>query len=282
MKKFLKIGGLVLGLIILMMVIFGWHTFRKMMETETIKYDSQLTIVLGGGGNSIVLTSEDGKQGIVVDTKMAGAAKKLRKMVTASDITVINTHFHRDHLGGNDLYPSAHIIAGAYSQEQWKQMAGKNRYPDETIQVGQEKVMPFGDETVHVRNMGRAHTWDDVVVYLEKRRMLVAGDILFLGKHPVLFAQGGANIKSWVSVLDTVQKLYDAAGTVVPGHGPVSDKNSFVTMKGYFADAADAAQHPEKQPAFREKYKALSSMPGMSGPDKTIEFVEKEQKAAKK
>jgi len=279
MKKFLKIGGIVLGLIILVMVFLGWQGYRKFMATETIAFDPQLTIVLGGGGNSIVLTSEDGKQALVVDTKMGGAAKNLRKMVTAPNVTVINTHFHRDHLGGNGLYPSAHIIAGAYSQEQWKQMAGKNRYPDETVLAGQEKVLFIGSETVHVRNMGRAHTWDDVVVYLEKRKMLVTGDILFLEKHPVLFAAGGANIASWMPVLDTLEKLWDTK-TVLPGHGPVADKNSLAKLKEYFADAVDATSHPEKRPAFREKYKTMASMPGMSGSDKTIEFIEKERKAA--
>jgi cyclase len=276
MKKILAIGGSVLCLIILAVVIFGWHGYSKFMATETINYDPQLTIVLGGGGNSIVLTSEDGKQSIVVDTKMAGAATNMRKMVTAPEVTVINTHFHRDHVGGNYLYPTAHIIAGAYSREQWKQMAGKNRYPDETIQIGQEKILPFGSETVHVRNLGRAHTWDDVVVYLEKRKLLMTGDILFLGRHPALFAAGGANVGSWISVLDTVQKLYDIK-TVVPGHGPVAEKSSLAAMRDYFADAEDAATHPEKRPAFREKYKTLSAMPGMSGSDKTVAFIEKEK-----
>lgn len=279
MKKILLIGGSVLGLIILAVVIFGWQIFRSMMASETITYDPQLTIVLGGGGNSIVLTSEDGKQCLVVDTKMAGAAKELRKMVNASDITVINTHNHADHLAGNDLYPAAHIIAGAYTKEQWGQLAGKNRYPDETIQPGQEKVIPFGSETVCVRNMGRAHTCNDVVVYLEKRKMLVTGDIVFLGRHPVLVAAGGANVASWMSVLDMLQNLYDAAGTVVPGHGPVSDKGALARMKEYFTDAWAAAADPAKRPAFLEKYKTLSSMPGMSGSDKTIEFVEQERKA---
>jgi glyoxylase-like metal-dependent hydrolase (beta-lactamase superfamily II) len=280
MKKFLAIGGAVLGLIILVVVIFGWQIFHSMMAVETITYDPQLTIVLGGGGNSIVLTSEDGKQALVVDTKMMGAAKQLRKIITAPEITLVNTHFHRDHVGGNDLYPTAHIIAGAYTQEQWKQMAGKNRYPDETIQIGQEKTFPFGSETVHVRNMGRAHTWDDVVVYLEKRKMLVTGDILFLGRHPVLFVQGGANVAAWISVLDTVQNLYDIKA-VVPGHGPVADKTSLAVLKTYFTDASDAATHPEKRTAFSGKYKAMSSMPGMTGADKTISFIEAEQKAGK-
>jgi glyoxylase-like metal-dependent hydrolase (beta-lactamase superfamily II) len=281
MKKFLKIGGVILGLVVVAAILFGWRAFTKFMATETITYDPQLTIVLGGGGNSIVLTSEDGKQCLVVDTKMAGAAKKLRKMATAPEITVINTHYHPDHLGGNVLYPSAHIVAGAYSQEQWKKNAGKNRYPDETIQIGEEKVLTIGSERVHVRNVGRAHTWDDVVVYLEKRKLLVTGDILFLGKHPALVAQGGANVKSWMSVLDTVQNMYDVK-TVVPGHGPVSDKASLGAMKEYFADAVDAAGHPEKQAAFREKYKALSAIPVMSGSDKTVEFIKDEMKAGGK
>jgi cyclase len=279
MKKFLAIAGSILGLIIIIAVIFVWVNYGKFMAMETVKVDPQLTIVLGGGGNSIVLTSEDGSKSLVVDTKMAGAAKNLRKMVTASDITVINTHCHRDHVGGNDLYPSAHVIAGAYSRDQWAALAGKNRYPDETLQVGQEKVMTMGGETVHVRNMGRAHTWDDVVVYLEKRKMLITGDLLFLGRHPVLFVQGGASVGSWMSVLDTLQKLYDVT-TVVPGHGPVSDGRALAEMKAYFTDASDAAAHSEKRAAFQEKYKALSSMPGMSGPDKTIAFIEQERKAA--
>jgi glyoxylase-like metal-dependent hydrolase (beta-lactamase superfamily II) len=281
MKKFLKIGGVILGLVVLAAVIFVWQGYHKFMATETIAFDPQLTIMLGGGGNSIILTSEDGKQALVVDTKMAGAAKKLRKMVTAPEMTIVNTHDHPDHVGGNGLYPSAHIIAGSYSQEQWKKMAGKNRYPDEIIQIGQEKMLTIGSERVHVRNLGRAHTWDDVVVYLEKRKMLVTGDILFLGRHPALFAEGGADVKSWMSVLDTVQNMYDIK-TVVPGHGPVSDKASLGAMKEYFADAVDAADHPEKQVSFREKYKAMAAIPVMSGPDRTIAFVEKEQKTAKK
>jgi 4-diphosphocytidyl-2C-methyl-D-erythritol kinase len=53
-------------------------------------------------------------------------------------------------------------------------------------------------------------------------------------------------------------------------------------MKAYFSDAVDAADHPEMRPAFREKYKAMAAIPVMSGPGKTIAFIEKEQKAAKK
>ena len=57
------------------------------------------------------------------------------------------------------------------------------------VKVGEEITFPVGTETVHVRNMGVAHTTNDAVVYLQNRKMLIAGDILFLGRHPVLVAK---------------------------------------------------------------------------------------------
>ena len=281
MKKILIIAGAIVLVVVVVTVFLGWQGFRNFMAVETVQPDPQLKILLGGGGNSIVLTSEDGLHALIVDTKMAGAAKTLRNCVSAGDVTIVNTHFHADHTGGNRLYPGATLIAGAYSQEQWKNGAGKNRYPDETVKPGEEKVLQIGSETVHVRNMGRAHTWDDVVVYLEKRKLLATGDIIFLDRHPVLFAGSGASVASWTAVLDTLQSLYDVT-TLVPGHGRVSDKGAIAWMKEYFTSARDAIGDPQKQAALKEKYKYLFSLPGMSGLEKTIQFIEKERKGAAK
>ena len=76
------------------------------MKVETIQYDPQLTIYLGGGGNSVVLTSEDGSAAFIVDTKMRGAAEMLRDKIKAKDITIVNTHDHFDHVGGNSSLPA--------------------------------------------------------------------------------------------------------------------------------------------------------------------------------
>jgi cyclase len=280
MKKVLFIAGVIALLVIVAVVLVVVQRFQNVMAVETIQPDPQLKILVGGGGNSIVLTSEDGQKALVVDTKMAGAAKSLRKNVRAGDVTIVNTHFHADHTSGNPLYPGARLIAGAYSPEQWKKAAGENRYPDETIQPGEEKVLQIGSETVHIRNMGRAHTWNDIVVYLEKRKLLVTGDIIFLDRHPVLFAGSGASVSSWITVLDTLQNLYDVT-TLVPGHGKVSDKNAIAWMKEYFTSAGEAIGNPQKQAELREKYKTLFVLPGMSGLAMTMRFIEKERKAGK-
>jgi glyoxylase-like metal-dependent hydrolase (beta-lactamase superfamily II) len=281
MKNFLIITGVIVILVIAAGILLVFQRFQNVMAVETMQPDPQLKILVGGGGNSIVLTSEDGQQALVVDTKMAGAAKSLRNNVHAGNITVVITHFHADHISGNPLYPGAKLIAGAYTPEQWKKTAGENRYPDETIRPGEEKVLQIGSETAHVRNMGRAHTWNDVVVYLEKRKLLATGDIIFLDRHPVLFATSGASVASWITVLDTLQNLYDVT-TLVPGHGKVSDKNAITWMKDYFTSAGDAIGDPQKQAELKGKYGALPSLPGMSGLAKTIQFIEKERKDAGK
>jgi len=252
--------------------------YGSFMKVETVQYDPQLRIYLGGGGNSIALFSEDGSKALIVDTKMGAAAKMLHDDVRAGDITIVNTHFHKDHIGGNFLYPNAKIISGAYTQEQWKSSAKNSRYPDETVQPNEELAIPIGSEIVHVRNMGQAHTWNDLVVYCENRKLLVTGDIVFIAMHPVLFASSGTNVASWVSVLDSLIARYPAIA-LVPGHGKVSDQSALVSMKDYFVSIAGAIQNPGSQAELKQKFKAYFSLPGMSGFDKTLSFIERERKS---
>ncbi len=276
MKKTLIITSAVVGAIVIVCGLFIFIGYQKFMSIDAVEYDPELEILFGGGGNSIILTAEDGLTAFVVDTKMGSAAKAMRKKVKVKGILVINTHAHQDHIGGNGLYPDAKLIAGAYTKEQWESGAGKSRYPDETIKPGEEKILRIGSEIVHIRNMGNAHTSNDVVVYLEKRKLLVTGDIVFLNKHPVLFAKSGCKVASWVNVLDSLYNRYDIKA-LVPGHGDVSDKNALISMRDYFTDIRDAVGDASKLAVLKKKYKAYSSVPGMSSFEKTIAFIKNEQ-----
>jgi glyoxylase-like metal-dependent hydrolase (beta-lactamase superfamily II) len=274
-KKTLFIAGVPL-LVIVVCGLFMSIGYQKFMSLDAVEYDPELEILLGGGGNSIVLTSEDGAKALVVDTKMGSAAKKMSRRVKAKEIVVVNTHCHHDHIGGNARYPNAKIIAGAYTKEAWAKAAGKSRYPDETVNVGEEKIVQVGSEAVHIRNMGQAHTSNDVVVYLEKRKMLVAGDVVFIKIHPVLFGRSGCSVASWIGVLDSLCNRYEIRA-LVPGHGGVSDKNALLTMKEYFTSIGNALADPQKLAALKKKYNNYSSVPGMSGFGKTVAFVESER-----
>jgi glyoxylase-like metal-dependent hydrolase (beta-lactamase superfamily II) len=278
MKKVLQIVGLLMVVVIAAGGLYVWQYYQRFMKVETIQYDPQLTIYLGGGGNSVVFTSEDGSAALVVDTKMKGAAKILREKIKAKDITFINTHDHSDHTGGNALYPQAKIIAGEYTKKQWADDASKtSRYPDITIKPSEEKVMKTGSETVYIFNVGRAHTFNDVAVYFDNRKLLVTGDLVFNQMHPGLLAKSGANVALWIKVLESLSKKYQIK-TLVPGHGPVADQNALVVMKDYFVSMGDSIGNKEKQTVLKEKYKNYISFPGMLSFNNTLKFIEQERK----
>ncbi len=277
MKKVLLGIGAVLLVIIVAAGLFFWNSYRKFMAMEVVKSDPQLTIFIGGSGNSIVLTSEDGTKALVVDTKMRGAAKEMRDAVKAKEITIVNTHSHSDHTAGNALYTGSTVIAGAYGRDEWDAASEKSRYPDIALKPGEEKELKVGTETVRIRNMGRAHTTNDVVVYLKNRKLLITGDLVFLGMHPAVLTKNGASITSWITLLDDLKNRYDIR-KLVPGHGKVSDVNALAVMKEYFVSIGEAIGNREKLEDLKKKYDNYFSLPGLTSFNKTVKFIENEKK----
>ncbi|HOD13639.1 MAG TPA: MBL fold metallo-hydrolase [Spirochaetota bacterium] len=274
MKKKLIIAGSIVAGLLLAGVLYVWYQYSQFQKVEIIRVDPLLT-VYKGGGNSIALTTKDGATALIVDTKMGGAAEVQRNDIKADTITIVNTHDHSDHAGGNALYPKATVIAGAYGKEQWDKDSSGAAYPARTLQPGEEMVIPVGDETAVIRNMGRGHTQNDTVVFLKKRGLLVTGDLVFLGQHPALIERSGTNIASWITHLDDLYARFDAK-SLVPGHGPVSDRKAILDMKEYFTSIRDAVASPEKLDALREKYKNYRGMPIMMNFNATVSYIKKE------
>jgi glyoxylase-like metal-dependent hydrolase (beta-lactamase superfamily II) len=282
MKKILTGIGLVLLLCLVAGGVYFWNMYQKYMVVHTMQISPELKIVWGGSksGNSIVLSSKDGSSVLIVDTKVGDEALNLKKMsytANVKDVIVVNTHAHWDHTEGNALYTNAKIIGGADNKDYWQQASKSSKYPDITLKPGEEKIITIGDEKVHIKNMGQAHSWNDVVVYLEKNKLLVTGDIVFDGVHPVLFVEGGSNTDKWITVLETLHKNYDIK-TLVTGHGRVLDSTALETQKEYFVSIGNAIGNPEKLEAAKNKYKNYYSIPSLSGFDTTVKFIENERK----
>jgi glyoxylase-like metal-dependent hydrolase (beta-lactamase superfamily II) len=250
---------------------------NKFYTIKTIHFDPNCTILVGGGGNSVIVTSEDGAQALVVDTKFGKLARKQRDMVSAKNITLVNTHTHGDHSGGDELYPNAQLIAGAYSKEQWTIEVGIKRYPDQVVEQGQELVVPVGTEIAHLWNMGQAHTLNDVVVFLEKRKMLITGDLVFVNMHPALFTKSHSSVKGWITRLDSLRTKFDIA-TLVPGHGDVADSNAVLAFQRYFISISDAINDAAGLQELRKKYRRYVSIPGISSFSRTVEYKVNEEK----
>ena len=167
LKKILfSLLGLILVFILFVIITVG-PEFRDFLSLSRVDLNENLTVLLGYGGNSVVLHNEKDNQVLIVDTKLWGGAKKLKKVVDDlgedREVVIVNTHSHLDHVGGNKQFPGATIITGDTDHP----------VPNESAKIihlkqGDQRLVVIGSDTAYIRNVGSAHTRNDVVVYKTK------------------------------------------------------------------------------------------------------------------
>ena len=109
------------------------------------------------------------------------------------------------------------------------------RNADQTFE--REISIDVGGRHVNVFDLGPAHTAADAVVHVPDAGVLFAGDLLFIGCTPIVWAGPIAN---WVAACDKMIAL--DAPTVVPGHGPVTDPDGIRAVRGYLVHVAEQAE----------------------------------------
>ena len=111
---------------------------------------------------------------------------------------------------------------------------------------------------VELIEVGPAHTQGDMLAYVPDDRTIFTGDILFIGGTPIVWAGPLAN---WIAACDLMLGL--DVDTVVPGHGPVTDKAGVAEVRDYlaFVDAAAAVRHDGRdvRARGRARHRARSS-----------------------
>ncbi len=114
--------------------------------------------------------------------------------------------------------------------------------------AGIETVFPnrtfHGEQTVRVGKKeavlveaGPAHTAGDFFVYIPEDKVLFAGDLLFVGGHPLLW---DGPVDNWIDALNRMMSL-DAA-FIVPGHGALSSKDELLHQRQYFERLAEQSR----------------------------------------
>lgn len=260
--------------IVIVAIFYARHLFNAFMQTETVKIDDNLTLVLGGGGNSGIIVTDSAV--LVIDTKMKDKAKELNELVKSvaanKPVIVVNTHYHSDHSGGNNFYKGSKIYIGSYDTAFLHKNISPENWPN--VFVKDSLKLNIGNEIVDLYNMGQAHTLDDVIIYLENRKLLFSGDLIFNHTNPVLRNESGADVDKWIAVLNKILNKVDII-SIVPGHGKVGGKEIAENMKNYFEDMKMAANDENKAAELKKKYADWRTMPMFASPDITIEYIKK-------
>lgn len=94
-----------------------------------------------------------------------------------------------------------------------------------------------GGRKIQLIEVGPAHTSGDLMVYVPDAKTLFAGDILFIGSTPVMWA---GPVENWLRALDLILDL--DVETIVPGHGPITGKDGVRLVKTYWEFVRGAAR----------------------------------------
>jgi cyclase len=195
------------------------------------------------GGTILFYISKEGM--VVVDSQFPEQSnhliQELKKKTEKPFKLLINTHHHGDHSGGNIAFKGIveHVLAHENSKANQERVAKANKsedkqlYPDQTF--GDYHKRKFGKETIVLYYSGAAHTNGDAIVHFEKANIAHMGDLLFNRRHPFVDRSSGANMKSWMNVLDKAITQFDKKTIFVYGHsaegyditGTIDDLSAF-------------------------------------------------------
>jgi cyclase len=186
-----------------------------------------LYMLTGGGGNSIVMIREEGV--VLIDSKLPGTSQAVLdavSLVTDRPITtIINTHAHIDHTGGNlELSGVTDIIAHEHAKAAMQKMeafTGRNArfLPNKT--VAETMSLFEGRERIDLYYFGPGHTNGDLVVVLPEHGIAYMGDLFPLKAAAPLIdqASGGSGV-AFPDTLDRVLREIKGVKRVLAGHDP--------------------------------------------------------------
>ena len=198
-----------------------------------------IRLVSGVGGNVVVMKGSDG----LLMVNGGGPAHSTHLLRSIAEATggqrvqvLFNTDWHPDHSGSNEVLGSAgtRIIAHEHTKQYlgaelfvdwqnrtYKPLAAKG-LPTQTFYT--KGSMTFGSERVEYGHLGQAHTDGDIYVFFPESNVLIAGDVLSVGKYPIADYTTGGWLGGLATATKTLLDLANAETRVVPGHGPVQTR----------------------------------------------------------
>lgn len=212
-----------------------------------------------GWSNAGLITGEGGS--LLVDTLFDVPLTRnmldgMTKVTGTKPIqTVVNTHANGDHWYGNQLLADREIIASSAASSEMPdvlpdRLEGLRELPGGVGNFAREIFGPFDWSNfeatyptrtfdgrldvnvdgvdVQLIEVGPAHTAGDSIAYVPSAKTVFTGDILFVGGTPIIWA---GPLSNWVAACDLMLDL--DVETVVPGHGPVTDRSGIIQVRDY-------------------------------------------------
>jgi cyclase len=217
-----------------------------------------------------------GDRTLVFDTFFTPAAARdllaaARELGLPPVEVAVNSHWHGDHVRGNQAFEDAAIVAtratcelvATRGQESLaglrQQLETEEDAPEELVETVAEIEQRLPDDLFDERRAfdgaelvtyGGGHTQSDAFLHLPAERVLFTADLVVVRSHPWM---GHGDPDEWPRILERMQALdFDV---LVPGHGPVGGREDVDAMLEYLAEAVEAAREHGPRAPVPERYR---------------------------
>ncbi len=192
-----------------------------------------------------------------------------RKSSDAKIRTLFNTHHNGDHCYGNALVEGAEILATEKATESMDHespamLAGLMKAAPSMGLTGEYFLHAFGRfefgditpkmpdttftgrftkhvgrKSVELIEVGPAHTGGDAIAYVPQDRAVFTGDGYSFHRegHPIIWV---GPVGNWIAACEMIESL--DVETIVPGHGPLTDKQGVARLRQYLTYIRDEAK----------------------------------------
>ncbi len=179
----------------------------------------------GSGANAGFFIGE--KEVLVIDAKMSEESAKqmiaeIKKLTPKPVKYVILTHSDGDHVNGlvgfsQDVTVVSHSQSRKHMDEAFKEPNQRLFLPSLTF-TDKMKIYS-GNKVVKLLHFVPAHTDGDVVVFFPEEKVAFMGDLIFLGRDPLIHRHKNGSFSGAIKTLKSVLELN--VETFAHGHGDI-------------------------------------------------------------
>jgi cyclase len=254
-------------------IMFGWMAlgigFSQQPSVITAeKIADNIYIVKGGVANTGFVFGE--KEAAAIDAEMtADQAQKMIdeiKKATPNPLTkLILTHSDGDHINGLAGFPQGlEIISSVQTKNE---MVEALKAPNTQALQPYLPTKTFADKMtidlaplrIQLLHFGPAHTSGDTVVFFPDRKLAFVGDLVFIGRDPLIHRQKGGISSGLIKTLKALLEL--DADRYVPGHGNIATKSDIEALMKNLQEKREKIQSLIQEGKSLEEVKTALGVP---------------------